>query len=291
MKIKNRQSNGVILALVSAFLFSLGGLTIRYSDAYYTVWHMLFGRTFFALVGMLIFAKWFRIDLWGSNRRAMFITGAITIGGVACLMVAITLLPLFEALVLLYLYPAVAALLSPLLVGEKTKLITWFFIVLAFTGTAMIIWTGGSGASWRWAHLLAIGAAFLHGLGFTLIRRYSKDHHPLSPFFYFCLIGFIACTGTIMMRGIGFPYHPTGLFWLSCMALVLALAQLTLYKALAMIPSPEAGIISMIEAVWGGFFGYLLFQENLGWLSLVGAVLILGSGVGINLNAMARSEE
>jgi drug/metabolite transporter (DMT)-like permease len=57
------------------------------------------------------------------------------------------------------------------------------------------------------------------------------------------------------------------------------------YKALSYLPSPEAGIIGMTEVVFGGILGLLVFSEPLTWRALIGASLILGSGVCLNLKS------
>ncbi len=58
---------------------------------------------------------------------------------------------------------------------------------------------------------------------------------------------------------------------------------LTANNALAYLPSPKMGVISMTEVALGAFSGFALFNESLSWRSFFGAILIIGSGVRLNL--------
>ena len=97
--------SGTAFALLAALLFTAGDFMVRFSAQFFSVWHMLFGRSIIGLVSLIVIAKFFRTNLWGLNRRAMWIIGIINVSSVVCFMSALVLLPLFEALVLLYLYP------------------------------------------------------------------------------------------------------------------------------------------------------------------------------------------
>lgn len=285
MKYSYQNMSGVAFAVLSALLFTFVDLTVRFSSSYFSVWHMLFGRTVIGLVLMIVLAKFLRINLWGYNRRAMWITGLINVSSVICFMIALIALPLFEALVLLYLYPVFAGLISPFITHEKTNLATWLLIVIAFFGTIMILWPEGAGAFWRWGHLTGITAAFGQGLTLTLIRRYAHDHHPLSPFFYFCLIGLSVSIWPMIYQEISPAFYLSGFFWLMALTVFAALAQLSLYKALSFIPSPEAGILGMTEVVWGGILGFVIFAEPITRRSLIGGFLIIGSGICLSLKS------
>jgi drug/metabolite transporter (DMT)-like permease len=135
----------------------------------------------------------------------------------------------------------------------------------------------------QWAHLLGVCAAVCQGLSFTLIRRYSGDHHPFTPFFYFCLVGTLFCFWPLLAQPNPFKISIAGSLHLLSVVLFAGLGQVILYKALAYIPSPDAGIISMTEVVFVGLLGYIIFSEPLSGSAFIGAVLIIGSGVGLNL--------
>lgn len=287
--IKNAKLNGAMYALAAALLFSVGNLTIRFAADYMSIWHMVLGRAVLGLLGLVVFSRLVGCGLWGANRLAMSMIGLVNVAAVLCLAMALIMLPLFEALVLLYLYPAFAAALSPRLVGERIDMGTWFLVGAAFAGAVLLLWPQGQTSSLGWGHLLGLLSALGIGLSFTLIRRHSPANHPVSFYFYFCLAAVAVCVWPVLLQPQRFSWQPEAGLWLLLMAVVFALAQVSSNKSLASIPSPEAGVISMSEVVWSALLGFLVFDEGITWRSAGGALLIIGSGVALNLKALWQS--
>jgi drug/metabolite transporter (DMT)-like permease len=271
------------LAFISAGLFALGDAAVRLAASHVTVWHMMFARCLVGLLAVTAIASTMRLSIIGRNRRAMIVTGIVNVGGGMCMLIALTLLPLFDAIVLLYLYPAFAAFFSPYLARDPIDGIDWLLIGVAFAGTTLVLWPGHESHPLQWGHLVGVGTAVFQGLAFTLIRRYSIDHHPLTPFFYFCLIGTLCSFWPLSVQPEPFNINVSGIILLLAIVVLAGVGQVIMYKALAYISSPAAGIISMTEVVFGGLLGYIIFSEPLSGHAAIGAVLIIGSGVGLNL--------
>jgi len=274
---------GSLFAFISAGIFALGDVTVRLAASHVTVWHMMFARCLVGLLAVTAIANRMRLPILGRNRVAMIFTGIVNVGGGMCMMIALTLLPLFDAIVLLYLYPAFAAFFSPYLAHDPIDGIDWILIGVAFAGTVLVLWAGHVIHALQWGHLVGVGTAVCQWLTFTLIRRYSIDHHALTPFFYFCLVGTLCSLWPLLAQPEPFNISSTGTIGLLAIVVLAGLGQVIMYKALAYIPSPDAGIISMTEVVFGGLLGYIIFSEPLSGSAFIGAVLIIGSGVGLNL--------
>ena len=270
---------GTLFAFLSAAIFAILNLAIRFSDPCLTVWHMMFGRSLFGVFAMVLLARCLKTDLLGCNRGQMTITGLTGMAGITCLTGSLILIPLFQALLLLYLYPAFAALLSPLVAGEEIGKKDWLFCAVAFSGTVMIIWTGQIQGGIQWGHLLGLAAAFAYGLYITLVRRLSSRNHSLVPYFYISCAGVVVCTAPLLAQQEMLCVGTTGLFWMLILAVLGAGAHLASNKALYYLPSPRVGVISMTEVFFGGIFGFLFFDESVGWRSILGGVLILSSAV------------
>lgn len=270
---------GLTFALLTAFFAAAFDLVTRFSSNGLTPWHMLLARGLFGLALTAILAKSLHLNLLGKNRTGMIGMGLITVIGVICLTVALIRLPIFEALLLLYLYPAFAALFSPLLVGDKSDLKLWMLIGLAFCGTGIMLWPGEVRVSLGWGHAFGIGAGLFQGLGLTLIRRYSSDNNPLTPFFYFCAVGAVVSLAALIISDAPFMVDRTGGLVLTAIAVTAALAQLSLCKALSCITAAEVGIIGMAEIVFGSVAGFLLFHEAVGFRQILGGFLVVASGI------------
>jgi drug/metabolite transporter (DMT)-like permease len=276
-------ATGAAFAFLSACVFALLNVAIRYASPYMTVWHMMVGRSLFGVAAAVLLARAAGVAVLGTHRGTLTAVGTAGVTAVTCLTGALVLLPLFEALVLLYLYPAVAALLSPRLTGDRVTREDWGWILLAAVGAALVLWSGEAQWRPRWGHLLAVSAAVAYGSALTLIRRVSRDNSPVTPYFYMSAVGCIVCAVPLAWHSGPVWPDSRGLPALAAIALLAAAAHLCTNRALRHLPSPVVGVVGMSEAVFGGVLGYVLFDEPQRWHSLLGGVLILSSGVRLSL--------
>ncbi len=279
---------GVLFAFLSASLFTALNVALRFSEPYLTVWHVMFGRSLFGVAAMLAMARWMQIDLLGRHRPTLVLAGLAGVGGVTCLMAAIYLLPLFEALVLMYLYPVFAAMLSPYVAGDRIRGMDWLLIGLAFAGTVLILWLGQAAGRLQWGHLAGLAAAFGYGLTITLIRRVSAFNNPLTPFYYISLVGTVVCIGPLLFQQSPILIQIQGAIGLLVISVLAACAHLASNKALSYLPSPKVGVIGMSEVVFGAILGLVLFNEPMGLRSVLGGCLIIGSGILLTVRSTGK---
>lgn len=273
---------GAGLAVLAALLFSILNVVIRFSDPHLTVWHMMFGRSLFGLVFLLVAARAGGLNLLGRKRGILLLLGLTGTGGILCLTLALLLIPLFQALILFYTYPAVAALLSPVLTSDRIVLRDWICIGLAFCGTVLVLWSGQmQGFNPSLGHLAAIGASTGLGLTMTLIRRVSPVNNAMTPIFYISAVGIVICFFPLLHEDVPFLVQSQGLWWLLAIGFFAVSAHIATNQSLWYIPSPKVGTISMLEVPLGAVYGYVLFAETLGWSTLFGGCLIMASGLGL----------
>jgi drug/metabolite transporter (DMT)-like permease len=250
---------------------------------------MMLGRCLIGVLAAVVMARCLSLDLLGHRRGMLVITGIAGIGCGIGMIAALVLLPLFEALVLFYLYPVFAALLSPRVTGDKMTPSDWLLIGVAFSGTILILWSGHLGSSLQWGHLLAVAAAFAYGMTLTLIRLLSHKNNSLTPFFYISIVGCFVSAGPLLLQDAPLLIGTRGLIGILFITTFVTIALLASTKALNYMPSPKVGLISMSEIVLGALFGYMLFNEPLTWRSVLGAVLILGSGIRLTIKSGGES--
>lgn len=270
---------GYFFATASALSFALLSVAVRYSEPYLNVWQIMFARSIFGVAVMLLLARMGNLSLRGEGRKTLILAGFAAVTNVICLTSAIFRLPLFEALVLLYLYPMFAALISPFINGDRFGSADWLMIAMGLLGTGLVLWPGELGGALSVGHLLGLGAAFSYGLTTTLIRRVVNLNNPLTPFFYVCVVGSLVCALPAFwhLPETGLPV--TGWAGLVALSVFGALAYLASNKALKYLPSPKVGVVSMSEVIFSGIFGFLLFREHLGPAALLGGALIMASGL------------
>jgi drug/metabolite transporter (DMT)-like permease len=273
---------GAGLALLAAFFFSCLNVAIRFSDPYLTVWHMILGRSVFGTVFLVVMARSLGVGLAGQRRWVLFILGCTGTAGILFLTIALLRIPLFQALILFYTYPVLAAVISPWLTPDTNSLRDWVFIGLAFVGTALTLWSGRiNGLELDIGHGAGLVASVFMGLTLTLVRRVSRENTPLTPIFYISIVGMVASFFPMLHPDVGLSVPALGLAWLMAIGLFAVLAHIATNAALSFIASAKVGSISMLEVLFGAVYGYVLFSEALGWSTLVGGGLIIGASFGL----------
>jgi len=283
---REKDFTGICFALLSAVTFALLNVVIRFSDPYLTVWQTMLGRCIFGVILILIIARGVNARLLGEDRRTLLLVGLSGAGGLTCIMGAILLLPLFEALALIYLYPVFAAIISPYLTNDRTNLRDWLLILSAFVGTLLILWSGGTEFRLQIGHFIGLCAAFGYGLSLTLVRRVSGKNSPLTPFFYICLVGIVISGLPVFFNEAPINIELTGGIILLCIAILGATGQLAGIKAVGHISSTRVGVIGMSELIVGGILGLMIFHEPVTLLDAFGGVIIIISSLLLNSKSL-----
>jgi drug/metabolite transporter (DMT)-like permease len=161
----------------------------------------------------------------------------------------------------------------------------WGLIGLAFCGIVFVLWPRDLFWSANWGHLLGIISGLTHGLALTLVRRYSHDNSPVTPFFYFCLVGTIVSVGAMSLSTQAVELNRAGLAALAAIAVTACLAQLCMLKSATCITSAEVGIIGMSEIVFAGLLSFVFFSEAVGLRQLCGGMLVITSGIVLALDS------
>ena len=160
----------------------------------------------------------------------------------------------------------------------------WLFILLAFCGIVLMLWRGQGMGGMDWGHVAGFFTAVFIGFSLTLTRRVRTVDNSLTPLFYVSAVGCVIAPIPLLFQNA--PLLPeAGWGWagLPAVCLFTAAAHLSNNKALGWLPSPTVGVITMLEAVLGALVGWAIWKEPLGSLQLLGAAVVLGSGVALTL--------
>jgi drug/metabolite transporter (DMT)-like permease len=277
-------SGGVIWVLLAPLFYAGMSTSAKLAGAYLNVWQIGAGRFFFGLLLVPIVVRALGLDLWGRQRLLLTLRGLC--GSVAFLLLVASFerIPLSLAMVLFYLYPAFTALLSPSITGEPPPRIAWIFIGAAFIGTSLILWPHKASGNLNLGHLLALIASVLCAVTLLLVRRLGKVNNIYTLFFYLCITGTLAAMGPLIIQESPLlPQSSAAWIGVAAVAAFSIAAQLTINQALVRIPAATVSIMMTIEVPLVAAFGVLYLGEPAGWRMIVGALLIFGSGIGLNL--------
>lgn len=222
------------------------------------------------------------VSPWGHRRGWLCVRGALGFAGLSCVYAAVTHLPLAEATVLQFMHPPMTAVLAGFFLGEAISRKIALASVLSLTGIilvtrpAMLFGEAAAPLDPVWV-AVALGGAFFSAAAYVVVRRLSRDEHPLVIVFYFPLITVPAALPTL----IGHFVWPSGIdwIWLLGVGLMTQVGQVSLTKGLRLLPASQGTALSYLQVVFATVWGTMLFGDQPGLLTLAGAALVVSSAI------------
>jgi drug/metabolite transporter (DMT)-like permease len=192
---------------------------------------------------------------------------------------SIAWLPLADATALSFSSPLFVTALALPLLGEAVGLARWIAVAVGFAG--VVIMTNPSG-NWL-SHGEGAGAAmgvlagFLSALMMITIRQLGRTEPPIRIVFFFATIGSV-------LFGLLLPIfwvRPIGWEWLGLVGvgLIGATSQLCMTNAYRHAPAATLAPFGYVSIVWSTLFGYVLWSNLPGRRVLVGAAVVILSGL------------
>ncbi|MDZ4374844.1 MAG: DMT family transporter [Phenylobacterium sp.] len=205
-----------------------------------------------------------------------FARSAIGLTGMVCGFSAVQYLPLTEATALQFTSPLFMTALSALLLSEKVGRHRWAAVFIGFLGVLLM-------ARPLPGHMnvpgvtLGILSAFGAAGAMVAIRQISDTERGATIVFYFTL-------GGVVIGLIGSMFHwvtpdPQTLALLVLAGVIGGVGQLFLTEALRQAPVGVIAPFDYTQLVWAALLGLVIWGELPHPLTLVGAVIVAGSGV------------
>ena len=168
--------------------------------------------------------------------------------------------------------PLIAAFLSWIVLRENVPKVTWIAIFIA-TGGVIGSLADGFGRGHLGGELLALGSAICMASHFVTLRWWKSAFAPLSVW----AAGLVVAT-------LAFPSaHPfdvprEDLGWLLLLGLiVLPTAFGLMAVGPRYLPAPEVGLLLLGETVLGPLWVWLALEEQPGWATLLGGVVVVAT--------------
>jgi drug/metabolite transporter (DMT)-like permease len=280
----NSKNPGLILALASPLAFTCFNVGVRLITAdTLSIWGLLFLRGCIGATLVYLVARALKKSLWGRNRGLLMLIGLSGFLSTACTTTAITLIPLFQAVVILYLYPSWAIILSALLNQESVQLRDALGVALALFGCILLIWPDESaGLSLKAGHLVGLLGSFLYGLGFVFTRRLGDDNSGLEPIFHYSLFAALGALPLSLAFGAKLGISSVAGIWAGlALGAVGSLAQMMGYAALRWLPAYKVGVLGTLEVLGGVLGSWLVFNDPMTARAVLGGALIIFVAFGI----------
>ena len=274
-------TKGVLLGLAAFGIFATHDVIIKYLGATYSPFQMVFFSVLFGfpLVSFMLVGDSKSENLrprhpWWTSLR----TASVLITGV-CVFYAFSVLPLAQTYAMLFAMPLLITLLSIPILGEKVGLHRGGAVVVGLIGVIIVLRPGNS--EFTLGHVAALVGALSGSLAAIIVRRIGRDERDVVLLLYPMLGNFL-----IMGALMPFVYKPMPLIDLGAVALMAVLAFAAMLCMIGAYKSGEAVVVAPMQysqIIWASAFGYMFFNETPDMQTLIGAGVIIASGIYIVL--------
>lgn len=265
-------SQGVRYILLSTVYFSIMNVCVKWLEHIPSV-QIVWFRSLVTLIISIYLLRRNHLHPFGNNTLLLLARGAV--GAVALLSYFYSLqhMPLASAVTIQYLAPVFTVVLSVFILKEPVKWVNWMVLGVSLIGVFLI--KGFDPRISNYALGIGLLAAFSSGLAYNFVRKLKDHDDPLVIVFYFPLVTFPVVTPVMIGKWVNPSWSDLGLLIL--VGIFTQLGQVYLTRAYMLEPASKIAGLSYAGLLFAMAFGYFLFQEELGTMSVMGMMLIIGA--------------
>ncbi len=201
-----------------------------------------------------------------------------------CFITAIRVMPLADALAIVFVAPFIVLLVGKFYLGEDVGPRRIGACIVGFVGVLFVIQP--SFAAFGAVALIPLGTAIAFAFYILVTRGLSRRMHPVVMQFHTGLIASLFSIPVLLLaQGSGSdlfdPVWPKGIAWLWLFGagFFATLSHLMMTYALSFAPSSTLAPLQYFELPVAALFGYWVFHEFPNTLSLIGIAIIIGAGL------------
>ena len=259
--------SGLLFVVMNAMV---KGLTYEHNTVM-----IIWARYFFHVLTVVVIFPGKLVDVLRVRRVGMQLgRSLLLLLSTVCNFTALIFMPLGEVAAIIFMAPIIVAVLAVLVLRERVSLERWLTIAAGFAG-AMLIVRPGAG-SLNIGAVLALGCALSYAL-YQITTRLVRESEPIVSLLYGGLVGMIVFSALV-------PFWwepPTMRVWL-IFILVGALGaagHLLVIMALQRAEASRVSPFTYVQLLWAMIASYLAFGDVPSIWTIVGAVVIVGSGL------------
>lgn len=260
----------------------------KYLSPRYPAWQLTWCRFFFHFLVLfpVVLVKFDRRQLWPRQPLLQIARGGFLVLATSLFFAAIARIPLANALALLFCYPLIVSLLSPLLLGEKAELRRLVAALIGFGGILVILRPGLVAVDW--GSVLALLAGGAYSLYFLSTRKLSGTAHPLVTLAYTAVFGVVVLSAAAPL----FWVRPVvaDLPFMAGIGLAAACGHYLIILAFERAPASVLAPLGYGEIVMTTLIGYFVFGDFPDHWTWLGIAIVIASGSYVLLGERAPVE-
>ena len=257
---------------ISALLFSVMGICIRYASHSVDNYTIVFFRN---VVGLILFLPFiFKQGTGFVKTEKLWVHTWRSIVGLAAMygfFYAIAHLKLSNAMVFTYSSPIFIPVIAWLFLKEKITIAMICAAVLGFIGVFCV--AKPDQGLLNWISVIGIASSLLASMAFVTVRALTQTEPPERIVFYFCLIG--SALSVIPMFWMWRTYHVKELLFLIGAGILANVSQIFMSHAYRLAPAGQIAPVNYMAIIFAGVWGFLLWNEVPDLYSVIGFCIIL----------------
>lgn len=209
------------------------------------------------------------------NPKLQFARGVLQLPANICFLMALSYLPLADAIAVAFSAPLFIVAFSAVFLGEQVDWQRWAAVGLGMVGVLIIIRPGFGEA--HWALVLPLITAIVFAMFQVMTRILGRTDSSLTTLFYSNFVGLI---GTSLILPFVWD-SPAMDGWLLMMALGLlaAIGHFLMIEAFSTAPASTLAPFTYVELVWATLVGFLIFGDLPGPFVVAGALIVVAAGI------------
>lgn len=270
---------GVLFLLGGLLCFATMEATAKFLAQRYSVVEITWARYLTNLLCLcLLFLNRPAREVLRTGRLRLQILRSVFILGVTLFFFAgIALMRLADATAVLYAAPLFITALSVPILGERVDGFRWLSVAVGFAGV-LVVARPTSGVL-DWPALFVLAGAVCYGFYVNITRLLGPTESPWTTVFYTALVGAVA-----MSVAVPFVWRaPTAVDWLWLIetGILGGIGHYLIFKAYELAQPSALAPFTYSHLVWATLLGLLVFGEFPDLWTIVGALIIVGSGIAI----------
>ena len=268
---------GVALALLAFAIFAGHDVIIKTLGQHYSPFQIVFFSVLlsFPLASLMILRDPARESLIPRHPWWVAIRTVAAVITAFCAFYAFSVLPLAQVYAILFAAPLLVTVLAIPILGETVRMQRWAAVIVGLVGVMVVLRPGSTDLTL--GHLAALVAAVASALASVIVRRVGKEERVAVILIYPLLANFV-----VMGAALPFVYQPMpGLHFLM-LALIAALAWTASRLMVAAYREADAVLVAPMQysqIIWASFYGLIFFDEGLDAPTVLGAGIIIASGL------------
>jgi len=269
--------HGIGFVILMTICFSSLDASAKYLGNELPLWVLLWGRYVFNFFFVaLFFLRSAPADIIRSRKiKLQILRTILLVASTLTFWLALMFLPLVDCVVVLFVSPILVTMLAAPLLGESVGRHRWIAVIIGFVGMMVVMRPGFT--IFAWVSILPLITAFLYAGVQISTRILGRTDGALTTLLYSSAGGAIIATIGVLF----FWVTPSFQQWLllGWMGFLGALSHYLMIKAYAIAPASLLAPFDYTTIIWATFLGYVMFADLPDTWTVLGAIIIMSSGL------------